>query len=109
MSRGRSDASSDIMIRLEDVQTLEFLVQDSQGLELLRLEHLLLKPVFDLILLFLFNLFVCVIQMPVQLQQRDHLLIAYRTHQAVSRSCCRRGKVWPAMIERDSTGNILRI
>lgn len=67
MSRGRSDASSDIMIRLKNVQTLEFLVQDSQGLELLRLEHLLLEPVFDLILLFFFDLFMCIIQVPVQL------------------------------------------
>jgi hypothetical protein len=40
------------VVGFEDVEALELLVQDGEGLELLRLLHLRLEPVLDLILLF---------------------------------------------------------
>jgi hypothetical protein len=40
------------IVGFEDIEALELLVQDGEGLELLRLLHLRLKPVLDLILLF---------------------------------------------------------
>ena len=39
------------VVRLEDVEALELLVQDGQRLELLGLMHLRLEPVLDFILL----------------------------------------------------------
>lgn len=39
-----------VLVRLENIQTLEFLVQDSQRLEALRLVHLRFEPILDFIL-----------------------------------------------------------
>jgi hypothetical protein len=50
------------VVGLEDVETLELLVQDSERLELLCLLHLRLEPVLDLILLFLDEVLVVVVE-----------------------------------------------
>jgi hypothetical protein len=50
-------------VRFEDVEAFELLVQDGERLELLRLDHLLLEPILDLILLFLDEVLVVVIEM----------------------------------------------
>lgn len=39
------------VVRLEHIEALEFLVEDSEGLEFLGLVHLLLEPSLDLVLL----------------------------------------------------------
>lgn len=53
------------MIRLKDFQAFEFLIQDHQGLKLLGLDHLLLEPIFDLILLLFLYLFMHIIEMSI--------------------------------------------
>lgn len=50
-----------IVVRLEDLQTAEFLIEYSQRLELLGFLDLLLEPVLHLILLGLFQIGVIVI------------------------------------------------
>lgn len=65
--RDRSSASGNLIVRLEDIQSLEFLVQNSERLELLGLNHPLFEPIFNLILLLLLYLFVCIVQVSVQL------------------------------------------
>lgn len=56
--RGRGRA-----VGFEDVEALQLLVQDGEGLELLGLDHLLLEPVLDLILLFFDQVLVVVVEM----------------------------------------------
>jgi hypothetical protein len=50
------------VVGLEDVEALELLVQDGERLELLCLLHLRLEPVLDLILLFLDEVLVVVVE-----------------------------------------------
>jgi hypothetical protein len=76
------------VVRFEYVEALEFLVQNCERLEFLRLLHLRLKPVLDFILLFFHKVLMIIIEMsstvklwlmemtytatiPVQLQQSD--------------------------------------
>jgi hypothetical protein len=61
LSRYRRTRPTNLMIRLEHIQSLQFLIKYGQWLEFLRLDHLLLEPIFDFVLLFLFDLFVHVI------------------------------------------------
>jgi hypothetical protein len=51
------------IVGFEDVETFELLVQDGEGLELLRLVHLRLEPVLDLILLLYYQVLVVVVKM----------------------------------------------
>jgi hypothetical protein len=51
------------VVGFEDVEALELLVQDCEGLELLCLFHLLLEPVLDLILLLLDEVLVVIVEM----------------------------------------------
>jgi hypothetical protein len=48
-------------VGFEDVEAFELLVQYGERLELLRLDHLLLEPVLDLILLFLDEVLVVIV------------------------------------------------
>ena len=52
---------------VEDVQAFELLVEDSQRLKALRLDHLCLEPVFGFILFDLFQIFVRIVKVPIQL------------------------------------------
>jgi hypothetical protein len=54
-------------VRFEDIEAFQLLVQYGERLELLRLDHLLLEPVLNLILLFLNKVLVVVVEMSVQL------------------------------------------
>lgn len=56
------------IVRLEDIQTLELLIQNSEGLKTFCFDHLCLEPVFNFILLDLFQVLVVVIQMSIELQ-----------------------------------------
>jgi hypothetical protein len=51
------------VVGFEYVKALELLVQDGKWLELLRLLHLRLEPVLDLILLFFYQVLVVVVEM----------------------------------------------
>lgn len=51
------------IVGFEDVESFELLVQDGEGLELLRLVHLRLEPVLDLILLLDYQVLVVVVEM----------------------------------------------
>lgn len=51
------------IIRLENIQILEFLVQNRQRLESLGFDHLRLKPILDFVLLYFFEVFVIVVKM----------------------------------------------
>lgn len=50
-------------VRFEDVEAFELLIQYGKRLKLLRLDHLLLEPVLNLILLFLDEVLVVIVQM----------------------------------------------
>ena len=52
---------------VEYIQAFEFLVEDSQRLKALRLDHLCLEPVFGFILFDLFQMFVRIVKVPIQL------------------------------------------
>lgn len=56
------------VIGLEDIDALQLLIEHSQRLKLLRLDHLFLKPILDFILPFFLDLLVGIIEMSVQLQ-----------------------------------------
>ena len=60
-------SSSTFIIGLEDVNALQLLIEHSQWLELLCLDHLFLEPIFDLVLFFFFNFFVYIVEMSIQL------------------------------------------
>lgn len=50
-------------VRFEDVEAFQLLVQDGERLEFLRLDHLFLEPVLDLVLLLLDEVLVVVVEM----------------------------------------------
>ena len=50
-------------VRFEDVKPLEFLVQYGERLEFLRLDHLLLEPILDFVLLFFDEILVIIVKM----------------------------------------------
>ena len=54
-------------IVVEDIQAFEFLVEDSQRLKALRLDHLCLEPIFGFILFDLLQVLVRIVKVPVQL------------------------------------------
>lgn len=75
------------IVGFEHVEALELLVQDCQWLELLRLLHLQLEPVLDLVLLLLDQVLVVVVEMAVELQQGHHLLVADGADQPAGGIC----------------------
>lgn len=94
-------------VGLEDVEALEFLVEDGERLEALCLFHLVLEPVLDLVLLDVLQVLVVVVEVPVELQQGEHLVVADGTDQARAGgggggADCRGGD-----IEGDSRGNVV--
>lgn len=66
------------VVRLEDIEAFEFLVEDGEGLKLLGLVHLRLEPILDLVLLLDNQVLVRVVEVSVKLQQRDHFVAADR-------------------------------
>lgn len=60
---GRRGRGRGGIIRLEDIEALELLVEDGEGLELLGLVHLLLEPGLDLVLLLDDEVLVGVVEM----------------------------------------------
>lgn len=71
------------VIRIEDVELLQFLVEDRERLKLLRLHHLRFEPCLDFVLLHGLEMFVCVVEMAIQLQQCD-LWLCSATRQVLS-------------------------
>jgi hypothetical protein len=63
MRRGRRRRG---VVGLEDVEALQLLVEDGEGLELLRLGHLHLEPRLDLVLLLLDQVLVVVVEVSVE-------------------------------------------
>lgn len=62
------------IIRLENIQTLELLVQNRQRLEFFGFDHLGLEPILDFILLDFFEVFVIVVKMSMRTQQPNPIL-----------------------------------
>jgi hypothetical protein len=62
------------LIRFEDIQILEFLIEDGQRLKALGFDHLGLEPILDFILLDLLQIFVVVVQMPNHLEEPQSAL-----------------------------------
>jgi hypothetical protein len=102
---GRDEVCRWDRVGLEDVEAFKFLIEDSKRLESLRLFHLLFEPVFDLILLDFLQVLVVVIEVPVELQEGDHVLIADRTDQAGAGGGGADGTV--VGFEGDSGGNVV--
>ena len=72
------------IVGLEDVEALELLVENSEGLKFFGLDHLLLEPILDLILLDLFEVFVVVIEVSLLCQNLpDRVQKAYTTDSIV--------------------------
>ena len=56
------------VVRFENIEALKLLVENRQWLEFLRLDHLRLEPILDLVLFYLFKVLVIVVEMSIQLQ-----------------------------------------
>ena len=72
-SRGGGHRDRTRFVRFEDFETAQFLVEQGEGLKALGLENLLVEPGLDLILGLLGKLLVSVVDMSVQLKERDLL------------------------------------
>ena len=66
-STGRGSA---LLIRLENIQTLEFLIEYRQGLELFGFDDLTLEPIFDFILFNILQVPVGVVEMAIKVSVR---------------------------------------
>ena len=58
------------VVGFENIEALEFLVENRYWLEFLRLDHLRLEPILDLVLFHLFKILMVIVEMSIQLQQR---------------------------------------
>jgi hypothetical protein len=54
------------LVRFEYIQTFQLLVYDCQRLEFLRLDDLLVEPILDLILLYLWEFLVIIVEMSIK-------------------------------------------
>jgi hypothetical protein len=59
-----ADGKALVVIRFKDIKSFEFLIEDRQRLELLRLDHLGFKPVFHFILPFVLEVLVDIVKVP---------------------------------------------
>lgn len=56
-----------VVIGFEDIQAFQFLVEDCQRLELLRLDHLCLEPSLNFVLLYFLYILVLVVDVSIKL------------------------------------------